>query len=198
MTKEEIRKEARQKRGLLGPSEVESRSRKISSLLFSRIPVHRFSVVHLFLPIRANHEPDTCLLLETLQKDFPVAIYISKSLENGEMLHIPYASDLPLKKNRWGIEEPEDLSRALDSEAFFRAFAEENILVLIPLLAFDRQGYRVGYGKGYYDRFLSHAGPLTTKIGLSLLDPVEQISNSSPFDIRMDYCITSERIWHWE
>lgn len=198
MTKEEIRKEARQKRGLLGSSEVEDRSRRISSLLFSRIPVHRFSVVHLFLPIRENHEPDTHLLLETLQKDFPVTIYISKSLGNGEMLHVPYTSALPLKKNRWGIEEPADLSQALDSEAFFKAFREENILVLIPLLAFDRQGYRVGYGKGYYDRFLSHSLPHTTKIGLSLLEPVEAISDSSPFDIRMDYCITSERIWHWE
>lgn len=198
MTKEEIRKEARQERGLLVPAEVESRSRKISSLLFSRIPVHRFSVVHLFLPIRENHEPDTYPVLETLQKDFPVAIYISKSLENGEMLHVHYTSALTLKKNRWGIEEPVDLSQALDSEAFFRAFREENILVLIPLLAFDRQGYRVGYGKGYYDRFLSHSGPHTTKIGLSLLEPVERISNSSPFDIRMDYCITSERIWQWE
>ncbi len=198
MTKEEIRREARQKRALLDPAEVELRSRKISSLLFSRIPVHRFSVVHLFLPIRKNREPDTYLILETLKKDFPAAIYVSKSLENGEMLHIPYTSDLILKENRWGIHEPADLSQALDSEAFFRAFNRENILVLLPLLAFDHQGHRVGYGKGYYDRFLSRATSRTTKTGLSLMEPAEQIRNSSPLDIRMDYCITPERIWHWD
>lgn len=196
MTKEEIRKEARQKRILLDPEEVELRSRKISSLLFSRLPVHRFSVVHLFLPIRKNQEPDTRLILETLQKDFPATVYISKSLENGEMLHVPYTSDL--KKNRWGIDEPIDLSPALDSETFFRTFAGENILVLIPLLAFDRAGHRVGYGKGYYDRYLARSGPNTTKTGLSLLEPVELISNCSSLDIRMDYCITPERIWHWQ
>lgn len=198
MTKEEIRKEARQKRASLDPREVEARSRKISSLLFSRIPVHRFSVIHIFLPIRKNHEPDTYPVLETLQKDFPAEIYISQSLENGEMLHVRYTSGLVLKKNRWGIEEPVDLSQALNSEAFFRTFADENILVMIPLLAFDREGHRVGYGKGYYDRFLSRSGPNTTKIGLSLLDPVLQISNRSPLDIRMDYCITPNGVWQWE
>ncbi|MCD8540421.1 MAG: 5-formyltetrahydrofolate cyclo-ligase, partial [Leadbetterella sp.] len=163
MTKEEIRREARQKRALLTPAEVESRSRKIASLLFSRIPVHRFSVIHIFLPIRKNNEPDTRLILETLRKDFPAEIYISQSLENGEMLHVPYSPDLVLKKNRWGIEEPDDLSSALDSESFFRAFSGENILVLIPLLAFDGEGHRIGYGKGYYDRFLSFSGSNTTK-----------------------------------
>lgn len=197
MTKEEIRQEARQKRALLTPAEVTSGSRKIASLLFSRIPVHRFSVIHIFLPIRKNNEPDTSAILETLQRDFPVEVYLSKSLENGEMLHVPYAPGLPLEKNRWGIEEPVDLSEALDSEAFFRALENENILVLIPLLAFDREGQRVGYGKGYYDRFLSRSGPNTTKIGLSLLEPVESIGNPSPLDIRMDYCITPERIWKW-
>ncbi len=198
MTKEEIRKEARQKRALLDPGEVEARSRKISSLLFSRIPVHRFSVIHLFLPIRKNQEPDTYRMLETLQKDFPAEIYISQSLENGEMLHVPYTPGLVLKKNRWGIDEPADLSWALDSEAFFRTFPEENILVLIPLLAFDREGHRVGYGKGYYDRFLARSGFNTTKAGLSLLEPVDRISNRSPLDIRMDYCITPDRVWQWE
>lgn len=197
MTKEDIRKEARQKRALLDPAEVESGSRKIASLLFSRIPVHRFSVVHVFLPIRKNREPDTFPILETLQKDFPAAIYISKSLENGEMLHVPYTSGLVLKMNRWGIDEPLDLSHALDSEVFFQTFPSENILVLVPLLAFDKEGHRVGYGKGYYDRFLSRSGINTTKIGLSLLEPVEQISNSSPLDIRMDYCITPGKVWQW-
>lgn len=196
MTKEEIRKEARQKRALLDPDEVALRSRKISSLLFSRIPVHRFSVVHLFLPIQKNHEPDTHGIREILQKDFPASLYISKSLDNGEMLHVPYTADL--KKNRWGIDEPADLSDAIDSGTFFRTFSKEDILVLLPLLAFDREGHRVGYGKGYYDRFLSHSGPNTTKVGLSLLEPVERIGNASPLDIRMDYCITPERIWHWE
>ncbi|MBX2951489.1 MAG: 5-formyltetrahydrofolate cyclo-ligase [Leadbetterella sp.] len=197
MTKEDIRIEARQKRALLATAEVELRSRKIASLLFSRIPVHRFSVVHIFLPIRKNREPDTYPVLETLQRDFPASIYISKSLENGEMLHIPYTTGLALQKNRWGIDEPVDLSQALDSPAFFRAFSGENILVLIPLLAFDKEGYRVGYGKGYYDRFLSHSGANTTKTGLSLLEPVEHISHPSPLDIRMDYCITPGKIWKW-
>ncbi len=196
MTKEEIRREARKMRMSMTQEEVLSQSQKITSLILSRIALHRYSVIHLFLPIRKNHEPDTLPLLEILQRDFPSDIYISKSLENGEMLHAPYTSEL--KKNRWGIDEPADVSQALDSAAFFRTFCRENILVLIPLLTFDKTGHRVGYGKGYYDRFLSYAAATTTKTGLSLLPPVERISDSSPLDIRMDYCITPERVWHWE
>ena len=196
MTKEEIRRTARQQRGVLESQEVTARSRKITSLLFSRIPVHRYSVVHLFLPIRKNNEPDTRLVLEVLQKDFPAEVYISKSLPNGEMLHSPYTPDL--RENRWGIEEPADTAHAISSATFFHTFRDENILVLIPLLAFDRSGHRVGYGKGYYDRFLQHADQKTSKVGLSLLPPLDTISNPSPEDIRMDYCITPEQVWHWE
>ena len=195
MTKEELRKEARQNRSRLSAEEIEIRSRKIASLLFGQIPVHRFSAVHIFMSIAENQEPDTRPILETLKKDFPASVYLSKSLENGEMLHVPFTTDLV--KNRWGILEPADLSQALSSQAFFHTFREENILVLIPLLAFDRVGHRVGYGKGYYDRFLSGSGSNTTKTGLSLLEPCEKISDSTPFDIRMDYCITPTQIWHW-
>ena len=196
MTKEEIRRTARQQRGVLESQEVTARSRKITSLLFSRIPVHRYSVVHLFLPIRKNNEPDTRLVLEVLQKDFPAEVYISKSLPNGEMLHSPYTPDL--RENRWGIEEPADTAHAINSATFFQTFRNENVLVLIPLLAFDRTGHRIGYGKGYYDRFLMHAHAHTAKVGLSLLPPVEEIAECSSYDVRMDYCITPERVWHWE
>lgn len=195
MTKSEARKHYRELRKALTQEEVLTKSKAILSLLFSRIPVHSYSIVHVFLPIEKNNEPDTHFIIETLQRDFPSEIYISKSLENGEMLHTPYSTATILKKNKWGIEEPTDLSQALTSEVFFENFATEDILVLIPLLAFDKQGNRVGYGKGYYDRFLSHSGRNCTKMGISLLEPVGLISDADPHDIKMDCCITPERIW---
>lgn len=193
--KAEIRKHFRTLRKALTSEEVEVKSKKITDLLFSRIPVHRYSVVHIFLPIKRNNEPETFGIIETLRKDFPTEIYISKSQENGEMLHVPYTSEILLEQNVWGIEEPADVSDALSSEAFFEKFKTEDILVLIPLLAFDRLGNRVGYGKGYYDRFLAYSNQKTTKVGLSLLEPVDQISDAGHHDIRLDYAITPERIY---
>jgi 5-formyltetrahydrofolate cyclo-ligase len=192
--KAEIRKHFRRLRKALTSEEVDEKSKKIAELLFSRIPVHRYSVVHIFLPIKKNNEPETFGIIETLRRDFPAEIYISKSLENGEMLHVPYTSEILLEQNIWGIEEPADVSEAISSKAFFEKFKTEDILVLIPLLAFDKSGNRVGYGKGYYDRFLARSDQRTTKVGLSLLQPVDQISDAGHYDIRLDYAITPERI----
>ena len=70
-------------------------------------------------------------------------------------------------------------------------------MVLVPLLGFDERGHRVGYGKGFYDRFLAECNPKIQKIGLSLFEPVAQIDDTSDFDIPLDACITPNRIWYF-
>lgn len=195
LTKAEARKLYRAKRASLSQAEVTARSEKIKDLLFSRIPIHRYSGVHIFLPILKNNEPDTYRIIETLVKDFPIDIYISKSLENGEMMHVLYNSETQLVHNRWGISEPVELSGALDSVDFLKKFEKEDILVLVPLLAFDKKGNRVGYGKGYYDRFLANSKENTTKIGISLFEPLDEIVDADSFDVRLNYGITPDRVY---
>jgi 5-formyltetrahydrofolate cyclo-ligase len=68
-------------------------------------------------------------------------------------------------------------------------------LVFIPLLACDLQGNRVGYGKGFYDRFLSKCRYDVKKIGLSFFDPVDKIEDVNVFDIPLDECITPKKTW---
>ncbi len=142
-----------------------------------------------------NNEPDTYLIIDTLAKDFPIDVYISKSLENGEMMHVLYSSETQLVQNKWEIKEPVDLSMALDSAGFFKKFENDDILVLVPLLAFDKKGNRVGYGKGYYDRFLAHSEENTTKIGISLFEPLEEIVDADSFDVKLNYGITPDRVY---
>jgi 5-formyltetrahydrofolate cyclo-ligase len=122
-------------------------------------------------------------------------LYISKSLENGEMVHVKYDPTTVLETNAWGIEEPKDLNESIVSEAFFEKYKTEDILIFVPLLAFDKKGNRVGYGKGYYDRFLQYATKDTTIVGLSLFEPVELIEDADTFDIKMHFCVTPERVW---
>jgi 5-formyltetrahydrofolate cyclo-ligase len=83
--------------------------------------------------------------------------------------------------NKYGIAEPVD---------GLPMFPEEIDLILVPLLAFDKHGYRVGYGKGYYDKFFKECREDVVKIGISYFDPIDAIDDVNAFDVKLDYCIT--------
>lgn len=68
-------------------------------------------------------------------------------------------------------------------------------LILVPLLAIDKHGNRVGYGKGYYDRFLSECNDDCIKIGLSYFEPVDIIDDANEFDVPLNLCITPEQVY---
>ena len=67
--------------------------------------------------------------------------------------------------------------------------------VITPLLAFDLNGFRVGYGKGFYDRFFNLINPKSYKVGLSLFDPIIEIKDVNEHDICLTHCITSHEIY---
>lgn len=188
MQKQNLRKEYLQKRKALIEAEVEGLSRKTHDWFFRSIPVHAYATIHTFLPIKRNNEIDTWLIINTLQKDFATDIVIPRSHEDGTMSHYLLTKDTVFEENKWKIVEP-SLIGSLQYSVF-------NIdLVLIPLLCFDKKGYRVGYGKGYYDRFLAECRPDVMKIGLSIFEPIDEISDVDKFDVKMDYCITPNKIW---
>ena len=197
MTKKEIRAHFKGLRNALKSEEIEKMSKRIHDLLFSRLMMHRYSPIHLYIPIKRNNEVDSLLILNTLRRDFAPDIYISKSLEIGEMLHSKFLPSTLLETNQWGIEEPKDTSESLSSEAFFEKYKNEDILIFVPLLAFDKKGNRVGYGKGYYDRFLQFATKDTTIVGLSFFEPIDLIEDADSFDVKMNFCVTPERVWTW-
>jgi 5-formyltetrahydrofolate cyclo-ligase len=70
-------------------------------------------------------------------------------------------------------------------------------MILLPLLAFDEKGYRVGYGKGFYDRYLSRCRLDILKVGLSMEAPMAEIGDTDAYDMRMDYCVTPEKVWEF-
>ena len=144
--------------------------------------------VHLFLPIAGNKEPDTYAIAKWLQQRYPGMRIVLPKTEPGtyEMKHLVWDANTELVPNHWGIPEP----------ATGTAVRPQEIdAVFLPLLAFDERGHRIGYGKGFYDRFLAECRPTTRKIGLSLFEAVEAISDVSPYDVAMDLCVTPTRIW---
>jgi 5-formyltetrahydrofolate cyclo-ligase len=67
--------------------------------------------------------------------------------------------------------------------------------IIMPLFAFDEKGYRVGYGKGYYDRFLKKCNDSCLKIGLSYFDAVDEIEDTDEFDVPLDLCVTPQQVY---
>ncbi len=93
---------------------------------------------------------------------------------------------MELMHNDYGIEEPSGGNKVMENEID---------LILVPLLAFDKYGFRVGYGKGYYDKFLFQCRKDSIKIGLSYFDPVDEIEDINSFDIPLNYCVTPRKLF---
>ena len=74
---------------------------------------------------------------------------------------------------------------------------DENLfeVIFVPLLAFDKQGDRVGYGGGYYDNFLGNIKQNAIKIGLSFFEPIDKIMDTEKHDIKLDYVVTTKKVY---
>ena len=185
MNKKELRKKYKELRFQLSESEIEDKSLTIANQLLQMDIWHK-TYYHLFLTIEEQKEIDTQFILHILQgKD--KEIVVSKSdFETIEMTHFLLTENTKFKKNKYNIPEPSNGLEVPSSEIE---------VVFIPLLAFDTQGNRVGYGKGFYDKFLSKCKPETIKIGLSLFDAEESIEGVSKDDIQLNYCVTPDKIF---
>jgi 5-formyltetrahydrofolate cyclo-ligase len=106
--------------------------------------------------------------------------------------HYELSPATALVANRWGIAEPETSLAAEVVPAQFDA-------VLVPLLACDQHGHRVGYGGGFYDRFLAQCRPGAVFIGLSILDeePAAQIADILPTDVPLHAYLTPGGVWNF-
>lgn len=113
---------------------------------------------------------------------YPVMI---EGKKHAEIVSVIVDDETIFKTNKYGIEEPVE---GIDM------FPTEIDLVIVPLLSFDKKGNRVGYGKGYYDRFLKKCRKDCLKIGFSYFEPVEQIDDINKFDIKLDFGITPDSI----
>ena len=68
-------------------------------------------------------------------------------------------------------------------------------MVFVPLLAFDKNGFRLGYGKGFYDKWLADCRPDCIKIGFCYFEPIEAIDDRNEFDVPLDISITPHNVY---
>ena len=183
MTKRELRSQYLRKRRELTEGEVRDRSERIAGIFFHEFDLSRINYLHTFLPMAKTNEPDTWLIVNRIRKDFSdISIVLPRvNSVTGEMENYLYSQEADLELSEWGIKEP---------RKGVKVDAGIVDIVLAPLLAFDLKGQRVGYGKGFYDRFLSECRPDCLRIGLSLFEAVDQISDVESYDQPLHSCIT--------
>jgi 5-formyltetrahydrofolate cyclo-ligase len=184
MLKKDLRKKYKDLRQSLTPEAIEDKSLAIANRLL-RLDIWDKIYYHLFLSIEEQKEIDTEFILQILAgKDKEIVVSKSDFGTLG-MTHYLLTDNTKIKKNEYNIPEPvyglEVPVTKID-------------VVFVPLLAFDLKGNRVGYGKGFYDKFLSECKPETIKIGLSFFEAEELIDDISENDIQLDSCVTPNKI----
>jgi 5-formyltetrahydrofolate cyclo-ligase len=184
MKKSALRKTALAQRKELSEAALADLNTKLLAQ-FALLDFSSVKTIHLFLPIAEKKEPDTFLFIDWLGLRHPeIKIIVPKAdFDTALMTHHEYSGKGDLEKNLYDILEPQQ-------SVLHTGYLD---LVLVPLLAFDRRGYRVGYGKGFYDRFLT--GIKTQKIGLSFFGPSDEIEDVDEHDVRLDLCITPEHTY---
>ena len=187
MTKSVLRKKYKVLRKDLSENQINELSLAIANQLL-KLSIWEYSFYHLFLSIEEKKEVNTDYILNILSgKDKNVLI--SKSdFKTGEMILFLLTDNTVIKKNSYGIPEPLDGIEISNDKVD---------IVFIPLLAFDKMGNRVGYGKGFYDRFLAKCKPETIKIGLSFFEAETEITDVFENDVKLDFCVTPKCVYEF-
>ena len=184
MKKQEARKIFIEKRLLLTDREVEI-NQDLLLIQFQRLPLPFIHLAHSYLPLYEKNEPDPIQMINWLRfqnPDMQVAFPKINPIDFS-MQHFLQDADSHYDLNIYGIPEPRGGEQINEDEID---------LVIIPLLAFDFDGNRVGYGKGYYDRFLEKCRFDMIKVGISYFSPVDKIDDLGLFDKKLDFCITPD------
>ena len=188
MNKADARLLFKAKRNQISQDEIENHSLQIANRLLE-LPIWDFEYYHIYLPIHKFKEVDTSFLLHILKGKDKHVIISKSDFSDYSMQHFLLTDATKIIVNKFGIPEPE---KGI-------AISEEKLdVVFIPLLAADLNGNRVGYGKGFYDRFLEKCRPDVLKVGLSFFDPLEKLTETNSTDISLDFLVTSQHIYDFK
>jgi 5-formyltetrahydrofolate cyclo-ligase len=164
-------------------------SQIIVEQFFNHIILDHVETIHIFLPIQKNKEVNTWPLIRRLWEKHPHIKTITSisNFEDFSMRHFIFSSSTEIRENSKGIPEPVN----------GKLFTDSLDMIIVPLLGFDINGHRVGYGKGFYDRFLAHY-PTAIRIGCSLVEPVDCINDVHEHDIRLHHASTPFKWYTFE
>ena len=184
MLKKELRLEYLRLRNQLTEERLKEASCRIAQNCLL-LPLWYKALFHLYLSVVEKREVDTSFLIALL-RERGKNIAVPKMGPKGGLTHLLLTENTRLSPNSWGIPEPVE-GIAVQPETID--------VVFVPLLAFDKKGNRVGYGGGYYDRFLQMCREDVLAVGLSLFGPVPEIADLHPGDEPLSYVVGPDRVY---
>ncbi|ELY1978642.1 5-formyltetrahydrofolate cyclo-ligase [Flavobacterium psychrophilum] len=187
MNKKELRLKYKKLRQNLSQNDIEEMSLEIANAIL-KLNIWNKTYFHVFLPIEEQKEVNTEFVLHLLQGKDKEIVVSKANFETREMTHFLLTDNTKIKKNQYNIPEPID---------GLEVPVHKIEVVFVPLLAYDKLGNRVGYGKGFYDKFLSECKPETIKIGLSFFESEAFISDVFENDVTLNFCVTPKTIYKY-
>ncbi|WBX95666.1 5-formyltetrahydrofolate cyclo-ligase [Chryseobacterium gambrini] len=183
MLKAELRKKYMQKRKALSIDEALLLSEKIFKNFIEYFKPSQNQKIHIFIPIEKFREVNTQIFVSYFLSR-KIRVFVPKIVDT-RLISVEIFTDSKFELNNWGISEPvsDEDSGILDFD-----------FVVTPLLYCDRQGNRLGYGKGFYDGFFEKVSEETKKIGVNYFNPEENIDDVWENDIPLDYLVTPDAI----
>lgn len=182
MNKVEIRQNIIKKRNEIGLKDKLIRDDMIKDKLLNSDFYKQSN--NIFIYVSCGSEVDTKSIIKIAMKEGK-RIFVPRIIkETKEMKAIEIESLYELERNTYGILEPKNSSNVIDKN--------EIDIIIVPGIAFDYVGNRIGYGGGYYDRYLNEIALKRNKIALvydfQLIDRLE----SEQHDVSVDYIITDK------
>lgn len=172
MQKQTLRTLYKQKRENLSAVQIKELENNIYKQLF-KLDISAVKTAHIFLTLEKFKEINTTPIINYLRKK-GIRIAVSKcNFKNNTLSHYYYEENTALILNRFGVPEPVNAEKAEESDFD---------LIFVPLLISDTANYRVGYGKGFYDRFLAKCRPDARCIGINFFEPISKIDDLNEFD----------------
>lgn len=184
MSKKQIRGLYIRKRTAMEQREFDSWNDQITQYVLDFIQQNGYQRIHIFISIEKLREIDTSKIignLLALGKEVIVPKMSQKKIEHCLINH-----KTVFEENSWGISEPKDLFEIVD--------ANYTDCIIVPLLAYDSKGTRVGYGGGYYDRFLAEVEKEVPKVGVSFFPPTAEDLPAKSFDIPLTHIVSPQGI----
>jgi len=176
--KKVLRKHMLTRRAALDPRQKKSWDQILCESLWELISKQQWSTIHCYLPMRT--EVDIVPLIRRMLAA-NLTVVTPKTLPDRKLLHLVLRS---LDELEWGVFGTSHPANA-------KTFSGKYDLILVPGLAFDKAHYRLGYGGGYYDTFLSqHPGAYTVGVGYPF-QVVEQVP-AEKHDVVLDQVLYPE------